>query len=552
MHHDLTERENRTSGKIHIDPIFSLDEEIRKQEQATIRLKRTRNSYLRVNKFPPEVLGHIFHWNVMPDDAFDGLTKGSHNFLLVCHHWFEVALGTPELWRLWGNTTEDWMRRYSRSDTAQLDLVLDDPGDGGKYFDGTLTNVLRDRASRNTIRRVHLKSKDIQLLNSILSSLTPEGGEVRSNWMESFILWGWEAATVDASDFFARHHFPKLQRLRLTNCIISSWDCLIPGTKALTHLNLAFTHPSSNPTTSQLLSILESNPLLQKISLSWDAVPVDDDHMSICVPLRHLRWLALAGDSRHVLTLLHRLEHPAILDQLDIALYGCTVTEFSETIGPYFKNHFQRRGSSQSGLGLDLKCSDRIVLRVGDVVGADPSCVRLDKVVKFGIRMDQALTGDMREEAIIGLISHLPREELVHLEALDEPVLGGTAAMGDIYAPFPNLGTLYLTGIHLPTAFPGRNHNSNGDDVVLPYLQNLVLDHPEVDNFDWSPLTTFLAGRKPSGEGLDTFKIINSRHMCLEVAESIERMFQKFCVPGDLGSPEECPFRTCGRNATLL
>ena len=140
-----------------------------------------------------------------------------------------------------------------------------------------------------------------------------------------------------------------MRRLRLTNCTISSWDCLIPGTKALTRSNLAFTHPSSNPTTSQLPYILKSNPLL---SLSWDAVPADDGHMSTRAPLRHLRWLTLAGDSRHILTLLHRLEHPVIPDQLDIALHGCTLTEISETIGPHFENHFQRRGSSQADWDL--------------------------------------------------------------------------------------------------------------------------------------------------------------------------------------------------------
>ena len=106
--------------------------------------------------------------------------------------------------------------------------------------------------------------------------------------------------------------------------------------------------------------------------------------MSICVPLRRLRWLTLDGDSRHVLTLLgHRLEYPVVLDQLDIALYGCTLTEIPETIGSYSKNRFQRRGGSQSGLLLDLKSSDRIVLHVGGAVGAGPSCVWLDKVVKF-------------------------------------------------------------------------------------------------------------------------------------------------------------------------
>jgi len=74
---------------------------------------------------PPELLGQVFRWNVIQDGSFGELKKGSYNFLLVCHKWFEVASGTPELWAYdWGNSLKQWSRRYQRSGNAFIDLVL--------------------------------------------------------------------------------------------------------------------------------------------------------------------------------------------------------------------------------------------------------------------------------------------------------------------------------------------------------------------------------------------------------------------------------------------
>ena len=81
-----------------------------------------------MSKFPPDVLGNIFRWNVTLEEPFDGIKEESYNFLLVCHHWFEVASRAPELWAFWGNNLEDWEKRCLRSSVGTpLDLVLDGP-----------------------------------------------------------------------------------------------------------------------------------------------------------------------------------------------------------------------------------------------------------------------------------------------------------------------------------------------------------------------------------------------------------------------------------------
>ncbi|KAF9782955.1 hypothetical protein BJ322DRAFT_1073586 [Thelephora terrestris] len=113
------------SNEIGIGTIRSVEQQIKEHEMAIIRLKRVRNSLLNVSRLPPEILGDIFCRNVTFKGLFGGLGKGSHNFLLVCHHWFEVASCTPDLWSFWGNNLRDWTKLHLRYPTSPVDLVLD-------------------------------------------------------------------------------------------------------------------------------------------------------------------------------------------------------------------------------------------------------------------------------------------------------------------------------------------------------------------------------------------------------------------------------------------
>ena len=147
-----------------------------------IKLKRARNSLLNIfTRVPPEILGEIFVqclvWNPGRSSSpwdINRLRKGSYNFLLVCHHWFEVASHTPVLWSCWGITLQDWKKRYFRSGTSPLDLVLDW---GVRVPHGVFVRSLQDavsnRVMQGTIRQVHLRSRDGLALNAIIYYLTP-------------------------------------------------------------------------------------------------------------------------------------------------------------------------------------------------------------------------------------------------------------------------------------------------------------------------------------------------------------------------------------------
>jgi hypothetical protein len=394
-----------------LDSIRALEKQIQEHERAIIRLKRVQNSLLNVSTLPPEMLGSIFCWNVIPDGDFGGLPKASFNFLLVCHHWFQVASETPGLWSFWGNSIEDWARRHARCRTAPLDLVL------GQYtgrddLDDTIREALQDRATRDTIRRVHLKSPSAELLISVISSIITKGEETRSNSVESFMMLSDSETGVDVSNFFSRYHFPKLRRLDLDGFSISSWDLLKSRITSLTTLSLTSDERSPSPTPSQMLSILSANPNLQSLALFHGSVPrADSDRSSSQAQLRHLKRLHLDSTFRCVFGLLDRLELPDKLDYVHLCLSDCLPSDLLQTLGPHLRNRVRRR--SPDGLSL-LAYPGHVAfsIQVGDACGGH--LTGGDGFMAVEAYMRVAL-GEEADRLCFDIIAHIPQEEVIYL-----------------------------------------------------------------------------------------------------------------------------------------
>jgi len=504
--------------------ILVLEKQIEEHERAIIQLKRTRNSLLNVSTLlPPEILGNIFCWNIIPDGDFGGLPKNSHIFLLVCHHWFEVASRTPELWSFWGNTVQDWARQYDRSWTAPLDLVL--AMRPSCDLEDNLRDALQDRAARDLVRRVHIRGTEAAgFLNSIISSIVTEGEATRSNNVKSFIVNNTDESPVDVSAFFSRYRLPKLQCLRLLGCTISSWDLVRSHTMALTTLELRDIKKSSTLSLPQLLSILSSNPLLQYLELSPTSVPdVNGSNGSFPrVPLRRLKRLRLNSDFRPAFVLLNQLELPDKMEILRLSLYECSHSDISH-FGQFLGDFVRRRGGFPGdGLGLLAYPGLPFDFNVGDT-RKDSDSAEVTWFLEVSGAMNVELEDEEADQLCFDLISHIPREQVISLQTSLHILRSEELCVG-----MRSLTYLYIGGTDLSTWFvepeiPGRHTFKD----LLRGLDHIIIIEPSLSGDDWSPLTNFLSRRAEVGNRISSLKLI-SGHLQMDesVVESIERVVE--------------------------
>ena len=526
-----------------IGSIRALEKQIKEHEDAIIKLKRARNSFLNISSLPPEVLGNIFRWNTTVEEPFDNMTEDSYNFLLVSHHWFEVASRTPELWTFWGNNFQDWGKRYLRSSVATpLDLVLD----GTIHLFGCVSEpqqiALKERATRDTIRRIHLRTDMHCHLTSIISPLlSPRGGLLTSS-LESLILSSEYETALDVS-FLARSSLPKLQHLELGNCIVSSWDNLMSQTTLLTTLELSFNEASPAPTTPRFLSILVHNLHLQRLKLNAWAIPTDDGDGPCEVSLHHLTELELGGSVGQVFRLLSRLEYPQRMNTLSLRLSHCQSTDVSQTIGPYLRDYIQRHGRSRNGLGLHISPGSSIVFGVGAPQRLRLSSSmgpRMNFFVTLTLRLDQAPV-DLQEKFTSDLITYIPRGNVVYFRTHES--LG---AVRDLRVQLPNLKTLDLYRVPLSAVFPMPDRGpSDGQERFPPSLHNIFLERPFLGEFNWLPLIAYLSRRKSSGNQLGSLFIDGPCHMCRTMTYGVKALVREFEIV------EECLQSWCPIDACL-
>ena len=534
----LTQVNTSMERETNISSIRALERRIEGGKGDMIKLKRTRNSLLNIStRIPPEILGYIFAQSLARREdrsvyywCFEGLRKGSYNFLLVCHHWFEVASHTPELWSFWGNTLQDWKKCHHRwTGAAPLDLALNGHESySGVSFDKTLQDAVRSHTKQGTIRQVHLMSSDGDTLTSIISSLTPDDEDVsRNEKIESIVLRAGAFASMDVSNFFARSSLSRLSFLELRgNIRISSWDRLTSRTTLLTTLSLGISTPPPSPTltVAQLFSILTSNPNLQELSLADAALPSDADRSTLKVQLPHLKTLSLTGEPRHLLGLLHQLILPEVLDDLGLIGSGPTAEDIPQILAPYVQDYFRRDTRFQERLELFSSRSNSFVSILVGVVSAQTSAM-----VQEPPRVSLTVLTDLSPlhalgQLFISLIALIPRKHVIDLDVEIDMKLPE-----ELFFMMPNIEALRISDVTLSAGFlqpnpDGPHANAN----LLPSLEALCLQDIIVDNNDWSHLTTYLAHQTSDGQAISLEISGEYPYMCPEVVNEIKDLVKEF------------------------
>ena len=524
-----------------IHSIRALEKQIADGEGDIIKLRRARNSLLNIStRVPPEILGYIFVWSLSDDEGlsldspllFEGIRKGSYNFLLVCHHWFEVAYRTPELWSFWGNTLQDWRKLHNRCRSASLDLVL-----CGKHceihesFDRVLQDAVQGRVKQGAIRRVHLRSHDVDTLTSIISSLTPDNDEgVQNKSIESIVLQNEGPSFVDVSKFFARSRLSKLGLLELTgNLRFSSWECL-SRTTLLTALSLEISEfsPSTPLTISHLFSVLTSNPNLQQLILIDLAIPrIAADESVPHVSLPNLNLLSLTGEFRRIFALLRRLGVPETLDSMYLSGFDCTIEEVNQILVPYIRNHYRRDGRFQETLGVcSFSSPGSISISVNAIANHETTPTAKPPTAAFTVVLADLAPPALLEQLLIDLIELIPREQVVSFNA---NALLYMKPPEKLFIMMPSIRTLYLSGVEVSKGFLQPNPDGpHADKKLLPLLRALHLEDVTLTGGDWGHLTRYLAHQTSDDQTVSLQVFGDSPFMPPEVVEEIRGLVEEF------------------------
>ena len=513
-----------------IDLIRVLEKQIEEGNGDIIKLKRDRNSLLNISiRIPPEILGYIFAQCLIREWASQELQKGSYKFLLVCHHWFEVASDTPELWSFWGVSFRDWKKRHHRSAATPLDLVYNGYKRDPTPFDESLQDAIRSRVMQNTIRSVHLVTDNLFALMPIISSLIPDDGGDQNENIESIYLHytlGTCTGTLDVSAFFTRSRLPRLRSLGLFGDLyISSWDHLLPRTTLLTSLSLVVdaSTPPPRPTAAQLCSILSSNPNLQELKLSGDVLPDNTDTPTLTVPLPHLKMLSLTGELHRLFGLLRQLILPEMLDDLYLIGSDFTVVDVSQTLAPYMRDYFQRDPRFQNPLEVSTS-QDSTSIKV-TVAGAPGIASSQREPPRASLTIFTYTPLYAPERLLVDLITLIPLERVVSFHARVDIKLPE-----DLFCMMPNIEILRLSGQMSSRRFLQPNRNgSHANTKLLPSLRSLRLENPGFlgDN-EWGHLKTYLAHRTSDNQAISLEVIGKISSGPPEIVNEIRRLVKQF------------------------
>ena len=503
-----------------------------------IMVRRIRNSLLSISTaVPPEILGDIFARVVTRNrdypllfdapDFFDRfkLERGSYNFLLVCHHWFEIASNTPELCRgFWGDTLQDWdERRRHTAATAPVHLLLRGSTSSEKNLED-LGKALKIRITQDKIREIHLMDNDPKSLTFVLSSLTPNSEDLQEKHVESIVLRSKTGIPSDLSKFFAGLRLPNLRNLQINGKLQEPlWDHLASRTARLTTLSLNFTHPLPLPSASQLISILASNPELRDLELMYAALPDTFGGLEVRVPLPNLRRIVLAGNYSTVFGLLDRLEFPATWDFMFLCVSGFTEEDIPQTLGPRIRDHLQRNPRFKNTLGVAL-FPGSIVIHGGHGGGFPvqlDSCRLESSHGKFVVSLGDE-DPDLVVNSTYDLMAFISRERVVHLEVMDP-----MEVPEDLLAGMPNIETLWLDGAEPSYIFLQPVPHGPYPSTKLPSLRFLHLKNVTANDDGWRSLMGWLTHQTSDYRAISLL-VSGSSHMSVEVEGEMRKLFEKF------------------------
>ena len=230
-----------------------------------IRPRCAPNSRIPISRLPAELLSDVFLYVVegglQNDTRF---ATGTFNFLQVCRHWNEVAVGFPQLWVWWVmGAFKAWPQFKSRSKDAPVFLMW------RRRRDCSTLDVLKDAGTPRRIRELDLSDTYAQLEN-LLGALDSISTSVTSS-VRFYGTFG--EKNGEHLTRFLSLPFPKLAEVDIGNFLPDPSSSIFT-TSNLTSLKLSLSYKDKGRyTRSQFSNILRHHPNLRQLSLQQGAIP---------------------------------------------------------------------------------------------------------------------------------------------------------------------------------------------------------------------------------------------------------------------------------------
>ena len=232
------------------------------------RLRYAQNLHTTVSRLPTELLAEAFFCIVESGlrDRDSCFAAGTFNFLQVCKHWNEVALGDPRLWRWWVvGAVRAWPLFSSLSKGSPLYLVW------WSQLPPFARGILMDPKIPERVRRLDF-SGTIEQLESFISAfnLSPLS-KVSSIRLRIHLRGDFEPR--DHLARFLSSSFPELSHLALENFLPNSSPPIFTAPNLIS-LELTLHSESKNHYTfPQFLQILRSYPSIRELVLVRGGIP---------------------------------------------------------------------------------------------------------------------------------------------------------------------------------------------------------------------------------------------------------------------------------------
>jgi hypothetical protein len=286
-----------------------IDNELTAFKERMRSLRTRHNSLSPISSIPSEILGAIFVHHAQEIQFLyfphEPVVLSWLNVVRVCHHWREVALGTPELWATpFLNSSRATEEMLVRSKMVPLNLR------GGLVY--RMESVQKVFMHVERLQEVSLLFFGGEMYRCIMEFLSELSACSAPKLQSLSLEQGYEPKLRIAipTSFLA----PKLRILKIKYCDISWASTILTG---LTVLDIKWLSPECLPTLDELISVLYRMPALHTLVLehALPTLPLQITSLprvprAMNVQLPHLKRLRLVAKVLEVANVLARIELP--------------------------------------------------------------------------------------------------------------------------------------------------------------------------------------------------------------------------------------------------